>query len=219
MLSNILKHELDGGEISTQGQNKWIAPTTAFAYHNHCLLLVSYVSSPTIVDAIRANFSLGKEITLSYRKFVKAGTYGTSPKVDRWEMLTHNVITKGQKFTAYRQRFDDLYQDHFILVNNVLTAPMVDGEYAYAIGSHDEHPATVIGRTMRESLTIPILPTWYDWIYEQVRVETDYRYKIEKLDCSKGVHLYAIPPRDEFWAKCIKKALAEGILKFTGDES
>jgi hypothetical protein len=186
------------GVVRTEGKNEWRTDVSAYAVAGGDLLGLSLFGSSTTLDAIRANVSMGKSL-MFYPHGDRTG-YG------QW------FKTKENKYQLFKTRLPFLQKDHYVLLNKCLLEPPLEGEEVFVLGHWGETELQIIGRGLRQHLTIAVLPAWVEWLYQR-----NQQLALGKITgvSGSGFRIYRIPLLACKWADLIREGLQTGALQFT----
>jgi hypothetical protein len=198
------------GWVRTTGKHSFDALLTAYADSwNDGLLLLSMVGAATSVDAIRANASMGRALSMLTPN-PKWKQVWNEPQWDE-RMLS----TKDQKFKLFKQRLSTISQDHYILVNRKLFEPNINAEWVYAWGELETPREEVIGAMLRRVTPLAIFPTFYGYLIERA-TEAKHSHNISHISSDDGTQVWGIKMGDH-WEKYLSEGLKSGVITMPED--
>lgn len=202
--------------VRTNNKHSFDATVTAYANSwQDGMMLLSMVGAATAVDAIRANVSMGKPLTLLTRRAANAPRvytkYGFSFQTE-WDETS--LSTKDQKFKLFKQRLATVSQDHYILANRLLFEPNVNGEYVYAWGEIETPKEQVIGAMLRRVTPLAVFPAFYSYLVE--RASEKHQEKIWRLSSLGGAQVWQIK-LGAHWEGWLSEGLKSGAIKMPED--
>lgn len=194
-----IEHSMCGNIQTTSTKNRWSADITAFAVAGGDLMAVSMVGAATALDAIRANATMGKPLTI----VLKGSINGASQ---------YPAATKDNRFALFKTRLPLIRRDHYILLNRLLLEPQLDEDQVYVMGHHGERECDIVGRGLRQYVPVAVLPQWYDWLYRENQ-KLGAMARVRQLS-GIGFRIYAIPLKHCNWAELVKMGLQTNALTF-----
>jgi hypothetical protein len=183
------------GQVYTTGKHRVGADVTALSRdtYTNTLILLSIVGASTVVDAIRANVSMGRNLDFKER---------ITPT-----MLSYSGIslkTKDQKYRVVKSRLSTVGLDHYIILNERLVEPKNATDWTATFVGEDV--GADIHRRLSDTLELPVLPSWGDYLFSE-----GINRKLIRQVWTKGARLVVIQLKDD-WNSIISNGLKEGYI-------